>query len=100
MGVHLQAAPGLAEMGQLITGFSLTIAISVVAELAIAGHLSKGPKTAADLARLCGVHEDYLRRVLPRQRTGVRGAAWRSVRPDRAVALVNPAPAGNVGYRR
>lgn len=47
-----------------MTGFSVTIAISAVAELGVADHLSKGAKTAADLARLCGVHEDFLRRTL------------------------------------
>lgn len=60
----MQPAPGLAEMRRLITGFSLTIAISAVAELGIADHLVKGAKSAAELARLSGVHEDYLRRML------------------------------------
>lgn len=51
-------------MRRLITGFSVTIAISATAELGVADHLSAGPRTAADLARLCGVHEDFLRRLL------------------------------------
>jgi O-methyltransferase domain len=60
----MQPAPGLAEMRRLVTGFSLTIAISAVAELGLADHLVNGPKSAAELARLCGVQEDFLRRVL------------------------------------
>jgi hypothetical protein len=60
----MQPAPGLAEMRRLLTGFSISIAISAVAELGVADHLSSGPKTAAELARLCGVHEDFLRRAL------------------------------------
>jgi len=47
-----------------MTGFSVTIAISAVAELGVADHLSNGAKTASDLAQLCGVHEDFLRRLL------------------------------------
>ena len=60
----MQPAPGLAEMRRLITGFSLTIAISAAAELGIADHLVKGARSAAELARLGGVHEDFLRRML------------------------------------
>jgi hypothetical protein len=56
--------PGLAEMRRLITGFSLTTAISAAAELGLADHLVKGPKSAAELAQLSGAHEDFLRRVL------------------------------------
>jgi precorrin-6B methylase 2 len=64
MGADMQGAPGAAEMRRLITGFSVSIAISAVAELGMADHLSDGPKTAADLARLSGAKEDFLRRVL------------------------------------
>jgi predicted O-methyltransferase YrrM len=60
----MQGAPGAAEMRRLITGFSVTIAISAVTELGIADYLSDGPKTASDLARLSGANEDFLRRVL------------------------------------
>ena len=60
----MQPAPGFAEMRRHITGFSVTIAISAVAELGIADHLSNGPMTASELARLGGVDEDLLRRVL------------------------------------
>jgi hypothetical protein len=60
----MHAAPGVTEMRRLISGFSVTIAVSVVAELGIADHLAGGPKTAAALARLSGTHEDHLRRVL------------------------------------
>jgi orsellinic acid C2-O-methyltransferase len=60
----MQLAPGVAEMGRLLTGFSMTIAISAVAELRIADHLTNGPMSASELARLTGVDEDFLRRVL------------------------------------
>ncbi len=60
----MQGALGAAEMRRLITGFSVTMAVSAVAELGIADHLSHGPKTASDLARLSGTHEGYLTRVL------------------------------------
>jgi hypothetical protein len=60
----MQGAAGLAEMRRLISGFSVTIAISAVAELRIADHLSSGARTASELARLSGVNEDFLRRVL------------------------------------
>jgi len=60
----MQEETGAAEMRHLITGFSVTIAISAVAELGIADHLSEGPRTAADLARLSQVDEGLLRRVL------------------------------------
>ena len=60
----MHAASGATEMRRLISGFSVTIAISAVAELGIADHLAGGPKTAADLARLSGTHEDHLRRTL------------------------------------
>ena len=40
----MQGAPGAADMRRLITGFSVTIAISAVAELGIADHLSEGPR--------------------------------------------------------
>ena len=64
MGADMQKETGAAEMRHLITGFSVTIAISAVAELGIADHLSEGPRTAADLARLSHVDEGLLRRVL------------------------------------
>lgn len=64
MAPSMQSESSLAEMRRLITGFSVTIAISAVAELRIADHLSDGPKTASDLARLSGTDEHFLRRVL------------------------------------
>lgn len=60
----MQAPPGVAEMRRHITGFSVTIAVSAVAELGIPDHLAAGPKSTAELARLCGAHESFLRRVL------------------------------------
>lgn len=64
MGSTVQSTSSLGDMRRLLCGFSITIAISVVAELAIADHLAKGPKSAADLARLSGADEGFLRRVL------------------------------------
>lgn len=55
---------GFSEMRHLICGFSITIAISAVAELGIADLLSEGPKTSSDLARASGADESVLRRVL------------------------------------
>lgn len=55
---------GLAEMRRLISGYALTISVSVVAQLGIADRLAQGPQTAADLAKICGVDADFLRRVL------------------------------------
>lgn len=60
----MQSRSGLAEMRRLISGFSVTIAISAVAELRIADHLSEGPQTSSHLARLSGADEHFLRRVL------------------------------------
>ncbi len=54
----------LGDMRRLLCGFSITVATSVVAELGIADHLAKGPKSAAELARLSGADEGFLRRVL------------------------------------
>jgi multifunctional cyclase/dehydratase/O-methyltransferase len=51
-------------MRRLISGFSVTIALSAVADLGIADYLSEGPQTTADLARLTGVDEQALGRVL------------------------------------
>lgn len=56
--------PGMAELRKIISGYSLTIACAAIAELSIADHLKKGPKSAAELAGICGVDEDFLRRVL------------------------------------
>lgn len=64
MDATAQSMSSLGEMRRLLCGFSVTIAISVVAELGIADHLAKGPKSASDLARLSGADEGFLRRVL------------------------------------
>jgi hypothetical protein len=63
-GAGMQSEASLAEMRRLICGFSVTIAISAVAELGIPDYLAQGPKTASELARLSGANEDFLRRVL------------------------------------
>jgi spermidine synthase len=60
----MQSESSRAEMGRLVVGFSVSIAVSAVAELRIADHLANGPKTAYDLARLSGADEHFLRRVL------------------------------------
>jgi hypothetical protein len=46
------------------SGYVVSRALYVVAELAIADHLANGPKTAAELAAATGAKEDPLRRVL------------------------------------
>jgi hypothetical protein len=60
----MQSGSGLAEVRRLLTGFSVSIAISAVANLRIADFLSDGPMTTSDLARLSGSDEQFLRRVL------------------------------------
>ncbi|MGH6873386.1 MAG: methyltransferase [Aestuariivirgaceae bacterium] len=60
----MQSDPSFIDMRRLISGFSISMAISAVADLGIADHLADGPKTAANLARLCGADEQLLRRVL------------------------------------
>lgn len=60
----MASEPGDAEMRRLTVGFSVSIGIAAVADLGIADHLSDGPKTASDLARLCGADEHLLRRIL------------------------------------
>lgn len=64
MDATVQGTSSLGDMRRLLCGFSITIAISVVAELGVADHLAKGPKSASDLARLSGADEGFLRRVL------------------------------------
>ncbi len=64
MNAPVQGMSSLGDMRRLLCGFSITIAISVVAELAIADHLAKGPRSASDLARLSGTDKHFLRRVL------------------------------------
>lgn len=60
----MQSNSSLIEMRRLISGFSLSIAISAIAELGIADHLADGPQSSAKLAQLCGADEQFLRRVL------------------------------------
>jgi predicted O-methyltransferase YrrM len=60
----MQSEASLAEMRRLVCGFSVSIAVSAVADLGIADYLSDGPKTASDLARLSGADQHFLRRVL------------------------------------
>jgi orsellinic acid C2-O-methyltransferase len=60
----VEVGPSFFEMQRLISGFSVTIALSAVADLGIADYLSEGPQTTADLARLTGVDEQALGRVL------------------------------------
>jgi hypothetical protein len=60
----------LAELDQLISGFRISQAIYVVAELGIADLLASGPQGSDALARAAGADEDALYRVL-RFLTGV-----------------------------
>jgi hypothetical protein len=64
LAAAMESESSLTEMRRLVVGFSVTMAISAVAELGIADHLSDGPKTSSDLARLSGADEHFLRRVL------------------------------------
>ena len=48
----------------MLTGAWVTKSISVIAELGIADSLEAGPKSAAEIARETGTHEDSLYRVL------------------------------------
>jgi O-methyltransferase domain/Dimerisation domain len=57
------ASPAVA-LRQLSTGFWLTKAIAVAAELGIADHLQAGPKTVAELAQAVGAHPGSLYRLL------------------------------------
>jgi len=49
---------------EMWSGYVVSRALSVVAELAIADHLAERPKTDAELAAATGADEDALRRVL------------------------------------
>src|SRR5262249_2688038 len=60
----MQGSSPFQEMRRLVAGHSISIAISVVAELGVPDLLADGPKTASELARRVGAHEDFLRRVL------------------------------------
>ena len=60
----LKEEGALTKMRGLIFGFSITRAIAVAAELGIADRLADGPRTAAELARECGVLEHPLYRML------------------------------------
>jgi hypothetical protein len=60
----MQSDSSHADMRRLIVGHAVTIAISTVATLKIADHLAEEPKGTAELARLTGAHEGFLRRVL------------------------------------
>ena len=60
----MQNVFGLAEMRRRLTGYSVSIAISAVANLRIADFLSERPMTSAELAGLSGSDEQFLRRLL------------------------------------
>src|SRR5262245_32160280 len=48
----------------LLSGQAIVRSIAVVAELGVPDRLADGPKSAAELARLCDAQEDELFRVL------------------------------------
>lgn len=64
MQAEKPSGSSLAEMRRLVAGFSVSIAISAVADLEIADYLADGPKTVSALAQLSGADEEFLRRVL------------------------------------
>jgi hypothetical protein len=55
---------GREELQAMITGFRLSAALSVAAELAISDRLAAGPRTVAELAAEANVDEDSLLRLL------------------------------------
>jgi hypothetical protein len=55
---------GFDEMRNLVAGFSVSIAISAVAELGIADQLAAGPQTSDQLAKVTRTNKDFLRRTL------------------------------------
>ncbi len=48
----------------MITAFRLSDLVATAAEFRLADHLADGPKSSAELARLCGAHPETLHRVL------------------------------------
>jgi O-methyltransferase/methyltransferase family protein len=58
-----EMSPAVA-LRHLSTGFWISKAIAVAAELGIADHLKDGPKTAEELAQVTGVHPGALYRLL------------------------------------
>jgi len=48
----------------MITAFRVSDLVSTAAEFRLADHLADGPKTSAELARLCGADADTLHRVM------------------------------------
>jgi hypothetical protein len=58
------AVPDSVALRHLSTGFWVSQAIAVVADLGIAEHLKDGPKTCAELASAVGAHVDALYRLL------------------------------------
>jgi len=49
---------------QIATGYILSSALQVAAQLNLADHLAAGPRTAADLAHAAGAHADAVYRIL------------------------------------
>jgi hypothetical protein len=60
--------PGLSaaatKLRLLITGYIVSRAVHVAAELDLASHLARGAKSGAELAALCGAHAPTLDRVM------------------------------------
>ena len=52
------------QIFQLTTGFMVSAALGVVAQLGVADHLADGPRSTPDLAARTGANEDALYRVL------------------------------------
>jgi hypothetical protein len=48
----------------MITAFRVSDLVATAAEFRLADHLADGPKSSAELARLCGAHAETLHRVL------------------------------------
>lgn len=64
MTADLQAAPAAAQMHQLLSGFEVSQALHVVAELGVATALLQGPRGVDDLAVSVGANADALERLI------------------------------------
>src|SRR3954470_10517322 len=56
--------PDRSQLNAMITGFRLSAALGVAAELGISDLLANGPRTLADLAESTSTHEETLFRLL------------------------------------
>jgi hypothetical protein len=60
----IRGMPDLPRLRSLITGFQLSAAVNVAADLGLSDLLAPGPRTVSDLAAATSTHEETLRRLL------------------------------------